>query len=103
MIAACDIPTKAAIGDKGYDAKSNRDYLRSEGIAPVIPFRKNNKNPDKYFPKMLYKARSRIEIAFGKIKRFKRVAFRCEKTKINFLAFIHFTATVILFKSVHTA
>jgi transposase len=30
--------------------------------------------------KTLYKARARIEQAVGKLKRFKRIALRCEKT-----------------------
>lgn len=103
MLAACDKPTKAIIGDKGYDSASNRAYARKKGSAPVIPYRKNAKNPEKYFASTLYKARSRIEQAFGKLKRFKRVAFRCEKTKQNYLTFIHFAAIIILLKLVHTA
>lgn len=31
----------------------------------------------------LYKARARIEQAFGRLKRFKRVALRCEKAARN--------------------
>ena len=33
-----------------------------------------------FFAKVLYKARVRIEQMMGKIKRFKRIALRCEKT-----------------------
>jgi hypothetical protein len=33
-----------------------------------------------FFPKTLYKARARIEQAVGKLKRFKRIALRSEKT-----------------------
>jgi len=51
----------------------------------------------------LYKGRARIEQAVGKIKRFKRVALRCEKTKRNFASFVALTAGFILLKSVHTA
>jgi transposase len=34
--------------------------------------------------KLLYKARARIEQMMGKIKRFKRIALRCEKTVRNY-------------------
>ena len=34
-----DILPRAAITDKGYDAKSNRDGARKRGICPVIPHR----------------------------------------------------------------
>ncbi|WP_425312457.1 transposase [Methylocella tundrae] len=37
---------------------------------------------------MLYKARARIEQGFGRLKRFKRVALRCEKTARNFRSIV---------------
>ena len=39
-----------------------------------------------FFPRTLYKARARIEQAVGKLKRFKRIALRCEKTAQNYSA-----------------
>jgi hypothetical protein len=41
------------------------------------------------FPKALYKARARIEQAVGKLKRFKRIALRCEKTAQNYGSFAY--------------
>ena len=75
-----DITPRAAITDKGYDAKANRDGARRRGICPVIPYKSNAVNRPVFFPKALYKARARIEQAVGKLKRFKRIALRCEKT-----------------------
>lgn len=98
-----DIEPRAAIGDKGYDSKANRQAARKRGIAPVIPYKSNAKAKPAFFPKTLYKARARIEQAVGKLKRFKRVALRCEKTARNFLSFIHLSAGVILIKFVHRA
>jgi hypothetical protein len=37
----------------------------------------------------------------GKLKRFKRVALRCEKTTESYAAFVSFACTLILVKSVH--
>jgi transposase len=59
-------------------------------------------NKPKFFPKLLYKTRARIEQAVGKLKRFKRVALRCEKTKTSFEAIVCFAYVMILVKSVHT-
>jgi transposase len=98
-----DINPRAAIGDKGYDSKANRNVTRERGIAPVIPCKSNARNRPAYFPKALYKARARIEQAVGKLKRFKRVALRCEKTARNFMAFVQLSAGFILLQSVHTA
>jgi transposase len=91
------------MGDKGYDSSANREAARSRGSIPVIPYRQNAKEKPEYFPKVLYKGRARIEQGVGKLKRFKRVALRCEKTALNFLSFVHLAAGFVLIKSVHTA
>ena len=98
-----DISPRAALTDKDYDARANRAACRARGIAPVIPYRSNAKDRPKFFPKVLYKGRARIEQAMGKLKRFKRVALRCEKTATSFSAILAFACTIILVKSVHMA
>ena len=98
-----DIAPRAVVGDKGYDAKANRSGARRRGICPVIPYRGNVAAKPKFFPPALYKARARIEQTIGKLKRFKRIALRCEKTAQNFAAFISLACTFIWAKSVHTA
>ncbi|GAB1583828.1 IS5 family transposase [Phyllobacterium phragmitis] len=98
-----DVDPRAAIGDKGYASKANRKAARDRGIVPIIPHKANEKDKPAFFAKTLYKGRARIEQAVGKLKRFKRVALRCEKTKRNFASFVALTASFILLKSVHTA
>jgi len=98
-----DLNPRAALGDKGYDSKSNRDAARQRGICPAIPYRSNTKDMPAFFPKILYKARARIEQAVGKLKRFKRIALRCEKTAQNYGSFVALALGLILIKSVHTA
>src|SRR4029077_7916205 len=39
-----DLNPRAALGDKGYDSKSNRDGARQRGICPAIPYRSNTKD-----------------------------------------------------------
>ena len=51
----------------------------------------------------LYKARARVEQAVGKLKRFKRIALRCEKTAQNYGSFVALALGFILIKTVHTA
>lgn len=94
---------RAVVGDKGYDAKANREAARARGICPVIPYRSNTKQRPQFFAKELYKGRARIEQLIGKLKRFKRVAMRCEKTARNYGSFVGFALGLILIKSVHTA
>ena len=91
-----DINPRAALGDKGYNSKSNREAARQRGICPAIPCRSNTKDMPVFFPKALYKTRARIEQAVGKLKRFKRIALRCEKTARNYGSFVALALGFIL-------
>jgi len=98
-----DIPPRIAMTDKGYDSQAKWAAARARGITPVIPRRENTKQRRRFFPKRLYKHRARIEQTIGKLKRFKRVAMRCEKTDIRYSAIISFACGLMLVKSVLTA
>lgn len=98
-----DITPRVAITDKGYDSRSNRAAARARAITPVIPRRATSTERGRFFPKRLYKLRARIEQTMGKLKRFKRIALRCDKTEASFTALISFACAVMLIKSVHTA
>ncbi len=98
-----DIRPRIAMTDKGYDSQANRAAALARGITPVIPRRENSKQRGRFFPKRLYKLRARIEQTIGKLKRFKRVAMRCEKTDISYSAIISFACGLMMVKSVHTA
>lgn len=98
-----DITPRAALTDKGYDSAGNRAACRRRRIVPVIPYRANAKARPAFLPKVLYRARDRIEQAVAKLKRFKRLALRCEKTADSYGALVAFACGLILVKSVHTA
>jgi transposase len=97
-----DIRPRVVVTDKGYDSQANRAAALARGITPVIPRRENSKQKGRFFPKRLYKLRARIEQTIGKLKRFKRVAMRCEKTDISYSAIVSFACGLMLAKSVHT-
>ena len=63
------------LADRGYDADWYRDALQAKGVTPCIPGRKSRIMPIKY-DKRRYKSRSRIEIMFGRLKDWRRVATR---------------------------
>ena len=90
------------MGDKGYDSLANRAAARSRGICPVIPVKATAKAKPAFFPRALYRGRARIEQTVGKLKRFKRVALRCEKTAQSYGSFVALGLFFILAKSVHT-
>jgi transposase len=98
-----DIAPRAAVGDKGYDSTGNRSAARERSICPAIPFKSSAQNRPTFFPRALYRARARIEQLVGKLKRFKRIALRCEKTVQNYGSLVAFALGLIIVKSVHTA
>ena len=82
------------LGDRGYDADWFRDALQAQGIQPCIPGRRSRLEPIKY-DKRRYRCRSRIEIMFGRLKDWRRVATRYDRCPTVFLSAIALAATVI--------
>jgi transposase len=92
------LPQMAAdllIADRAFDAdKRVLRPLAAVGKSPVIPPRPNRVTP-RQFDQELYKARHRIENFFCKLKRFRAIATRYDKTARNFLAALHLAAATI--------
>ena len=88
--------TRATIPNQIATLRANAEYAPRSRIA-------NTKDIPAFFPKVLYKGRARIEQAVGKLKRFKRIALRCEKTARNYGSLVALALGFILIKSVHTA
>ena len=97
-----DLQPRAIICDKGCASKANRDTARKRGIASVITHKATEKNKPAFFAHTFYKARARIEQGIGRLKRFKRVALRCEKTATNYRSIVAFAAGLCLIEFVHT-
>ena len=90
-----NIAADAVLADKAYDAEDRViDLLRASGKEIVIPSKRNRKEQRSY-DKELYKARHLIENFFCKLKQFRAIATRYDKTARNFLAAIHLAATTI--------
>jgi transposase len=82
------------LGDRGYDADWFREVLKDKVIRPCIPGRKQRKVTVKY-NKRRYKRRNRIEIMFGRLKDWRRVATRYDRCPKVFLSAIALAAIVI--------
>ncbi|MFC6688424.1 IS5 family transposase [Jhaorihella thermophila] len=82
------------LGDRGYDADWFREALKDKGIGPCIPGRKQRKTTVRY-DKRRYKRRNRIEIMFGRLKDWRRVATRYDRCPKAFLSAIALAAIVI--------
>ena len=82
------------LADRGYDADWFRSGLKENGISPCIPSRKNRKEPIPH-DEELYKARHKIEVMFGRLKDWRRIAMRFDRSPIVFLSAIALAALVI--------
>ncbi|SEU09531.1 transposase, partial [Paracoccus homiensis] len=71
-----------------------RKALKDKGVDAYIPGRKQRKTPIKY-DKRRYKRKNRIEIMFGRLKDWRRVATRHDRCPAVFLSAIALAATVI--------
>jgi transposase len=90
-----DIEADAIIADKAYDAQERVVApVENAGKGIVIPPRSNRKQPRGY-DRHLYRARHLIENFFAKLKQYRAIATRYDKTACNFLGAIHLAATVV--------
>jgi transposase len=81
-MAASGPAAKVIIADRGYDSDKIRNSMEAQCTATVIPMRKNRKatvNVDGY----IYAMRNRIERCFNKLKNFRRLATRYDKTAVD--------------------
>ena len=93
---------EAFIGDKGYDSDAIRNDLAERGIEPVIPPRSNRKTPIDY-DRQAYRRRNLIERCVNRLKQFRRIATRYEKTARAFLSMLCIAAAKLWIKIVNTA
>ncbi|MEM7641665.1 MAG: transposase [Pseudomonadota bacterium] len=74
--------------DAAYDA----DHLRSviaEDLGATAPIKRNpTRRDDRPIDWALSRTRRLVECVFNRIKRFRRIALRCEKTASSFKAFV---------------
>lgn len=81
-----NLEADALLADRAFDADERvLKILEDKGIQAVIPLKSNRKEPREY-DEELYKARHLIENFFCKLKQFRAIATRYDKTARNFLS-----------------
>ena len=88
------LPAAQVIADTAYDADHFRADIAAASASAVIPCNpaRATKLP---LDEELYKERHLVECCFSKLKHFRRIATRYEKTARNFLAMITAVAIVL--------
>jgi len=82
------------IADTAYDSDEFRSLLEEKEKTCVIRPRATRKNPPP-FDKTVYKRRHTVENFFCRIKQFRRVATRYDKTIESYAAFVFFSAVLL--------
>jgi transposase len=75
--------------DRAYEGDSIRAKVIREGFTPVVPPKRNRRNPWVY-DKEHYKQRNEIEWYFLRLKRFRKIFTRYDKLDIMFSGFLYF-------------
>jgi transposase len=87
-----------ALADMACDAAEFRTAARKIGATPVVPSRKNAKQPQPC-PDSIYRHRNLIERCWSRLKERRAIATRYDKTATSYAAGIAIAATLDWFKS----
>jgi putative transposase len=85
----------AVLADKGYDSDALLAFMADLDAQAVIPARRNRilqRELDDHF----YAERNKVERLFNRLKHYRLLATRYDKTARNFLAFWHIAASMML-------
>lgn len=88
------LPAEVVLADAAYDSDRLRKAIADKEAVAVIP---NNPSRARKHPldKNLYAQRHLVECCFSKLKQFRRVATRFEKTARHYLAVVTLAATIL--------
>lgn len=76
------------IADAGYDADHPRSFI-ADDLGATVQIKQNpSRSGTKGIDWTLYRERNLVECFFNKLKRFRRIALRCEKTVASFRGFV---------------
>lgn len=89
-----DIDLQALLADKAFDANWLVEHLQDTNCQVVIA-QKSNRRAPLSIDREMYKWRHLIENYFCKLKEFKRIALRSDKTDSSFAAVITLVSAVI--------
>ncbi len=80
------------VGDRGYSSHAFREHVWDLGARPAIPPKRNEASVA--YPDWIYNNRNRVERLWARLKEWRAVATRYEKTASSFLGVLHLAATL---------
>lgn len=89
------------LADKAYSRHALRNELKNEGIKTVIPRKSNEKMASdcrSQLDRDVYRNRNVVEHCFGRLKEYRRIATRYDKTARNYLAMVKLGCIRLFYK-----
>jgi transposase len=88
------LPFDKLLADRGYDSNRFRAAIAIRSAEAVIPSTRSRSKEISY-DKHIYKERNLVERFFSKIKHFRRIATRYEKTALSLAAMLFLVGAII--------
>lgn len=82
------------LADKAYDAKQVLAAVAALGAEAVIPVQGTRRRP-RPLDRAAYRHRNAVERLIGRLKQFRRLATRYDKTASSYLGFVHFIGALM--------
>ena len=93
---------EALLADKGYDSDAVRAEISAADVEAVIPSKANRRIPIPH-DRVKYRWRNLVERLFNKLKNWRRVATRYDKTAESYLGFVTLASIGLWIPFVHGA
>ncbi len=88
---------KWVVGDRGYASTAFRQHIWERGARPAIPSKRNE--APVACPDWIYTNRNMVERLWARLKEWRAVATRYEKTASSFMGILHLAAALYWIKS----
>ena len=93
MAAASGLgPVRRVVCDRAYSSRPWREAISEAGAEPVVPA--NRTHPAVAYDRAAYRRRHRVEQAWGRLKEWRAVATRYEKTAESYLGVLYVAAAL---------
>jgi len=88
---------RAVIADRGYDSAAAVALIEATGAEAVVPTQKSRK-VQRAYDRSLYRGRGVGENFWARVKQYRRVATRYDKTDECFLGFVHLASIMVMLR-----
>ena len=94
LLARMPRPALWSVADRGYASHAFRQFLKDRGSKPAIPAKVNDREPVAC-PNWISNNRNIVERLWARLKEWRAVATRYEKTAASFLGIFSLAATML--------